>query len=140
MKIPFTILNGSLLALLFAAAADAQRPGRVRRPAAGRNDAVLTRLLAKYDADGSGSIERKEYPRGDTAFANLDRDRNGRIDRADLAVRNRSRPARPTVEAPKVGDAAPDFELPFAGDDERTQKLSDLAGDKPVALIFGSYT
>jgi hypothetical protein len=41
--------------------------------------------------------------------------------------------------APKAGDLAPDFELrdvkggnPF--------RLSDFRGEKPVALIFGSYT
>lgn len=43
------------------------------------------------------------------------------------------------TKAPAVGDAAPDFELPLMGSDERV-RLSSFRGDKPVALIFGSYT
>jgi peroxiredoxin len=42
---------------------------------------------------------------------------------------------------PKVeeGDLAPDFELPrLDGDD--TVHLGSLLGERPVALIFGSYT
>ena len=38
----------------------------------------------------------------------------------------------------KVDDAAPDFALP--GSDGNTYKLSSFKGDKPVALVFGSYT
>ncbi len=41
--------------------------------------------------------------------------------------------------APKVGDAAPDFELSDVHG-EHTVRLSDFRGKKPVALIFGSYT
>ena len=42
------------------------------------------------------------------------------------------------VDAPKVGDLAPDFDLPAAHGDGRA-RLSSLRG-KPVALIFGSFT
>lgn len=42
------------------------------------------------------------------------------------------------VDAPKVGDLAPDFELPAARGDGRA-KLSSLRG-RPVVLIFGSFT
>ena len=42
------------------------------------------------------------------------------------------------VNAPKVGDLAPDFELPAARGNGRA-RLSALRG-KPVALIFGSFT
>ena len=41
--------------------------------------------------------------------------------------------------APKVGEEAPDFELPVLHGDGETVRLSDLRG-KPVALVFGSYT
>jgi hypothetical protein len=41
--------------------------------------------------------------------------------------------------APRVGDEAPDFELPVLHGDGATVRLSELRG-KPVALIFGSYT
>ena len=41
--------------------------------------------------------------------------------------------------APKVGDLAPDFVL--EDPDGRVQvRLSDFRGERPVALVFGSYT
>ena len=41
--------------------------------------------------------------------------------------------------APKPGDIAPDFELRDASG-ENPINLSDFQGQKPVALIFGSFT
>lgn len=41
--------------------------------------------------------------------------------------------------APRVGEPAPDFELQTA-DGQRTVKLSDFRGRRPVVLIFGSST
>ncbi|MBI4186680.1 MAG: hypothetical protein HY530_04125 [Chloroflexi bacterium] len=41
--------------------------------------------------------------------------------------------------APKVGDIAPDFELCDANG-ENPFCLSSFRGQKPVTLIFGSYT
>jgi hypothetical protein len=41
--------------------------------------------------------------------------------------------------APKAGDIAPDFELRDAGG-ENPVRLSQFQGQKPVALIFGSFT
>lgn len=43
------------------------------------------------------------------------------------------------LEAPKVGDLAPDFELQDPSG-EKVVRLSDFRGKRPVALIFGSYT
>ena len=41
--------------------------------------------------------------------------------------------------APKAGDLAPDFKLyDISGEDSVT--LSDFRGEKPVVLLFGSYT
>ncbi|MBI3668108.1 MAG: hypothetical protein HY236_18065 [Acidobacteria bacterium] len=37
------------------------------------------------------------------------------------------------------GDAAPDFEL-FTADKSSTVRLSSFRGQKPVVLVFGSYT
>ena len=37
------------------------------------------------------------------------------------------------------GDLAPDFELPLLGRDG-TARLSSLVEERPVALVFGSYT
>lgn len=42
------------------------------------------------------------------------------------------------VDAPKIGDIAPDFELPAARGDGRV-RLSAMRG-RPVAIIFGSFT
>jgi len=41
--------------------------------------------------------------------------------------------------APKQGEPAPDFELRDV-DGEHCVRLSDFQGEKPVALVFGSFT
>jgi hypothetical protein len=43
------------------------------------------------------------------------------------------------LKAPKVGNPAPDFEL-YDINGENPIRLSDFKGEKPVALIFGSFT
>ena len=43
------------------------------------------------------------------------------------------------ARAPKVGDPAPDFDLRDT-DGVTSVRLSDFQGEKPVALIFGSFT
>jgi len=43
------------------------------------------------------------------------------------------------ASAPEVGDIAPDFELQDVNG-ENPFRLSGMRGQKPVALIFGSYT
>jgi hypothetical protein len=43
------------------------------------------------------------------------------------------------VHAPKAGDVAPDFELRDV-DGQNPVRLSDFRGQKPVALLFGSFT
>jgi len=52
--------------------------------------------------------------------------------RAEYAARERN--------APKVGERAPDFDLPRLDDRQSRARLSDECGIRPVALIFGSYT
>jgi hypothetical protein len=42
-------------------------------------------------------------------------------------------------QAPKVGGTAPDFTL-FDMRGENSIRLSEFQGEKPVALIFGSFT
>ena len=46
---------------------------------------------------------------------------------------------RADPQAPKVADVAPDFELRDVKG-ENPVRLSDFQGEKPVALVFGSYT
>ena len=41
--------------------------------------------------------------------------------------------------APRAGDLAPDFELRDV-DGEQSVRLSDFQDQKPVALVFGSFT
>ena len=41
--------------------------------------------------------------------------------------------------APRVGEIAPDFEL-FDSDGLQAVRLSSLRGQRPVALVFGSFT
>jgi hypothetical protein len=43
------------------------------------------------------------------------------------------------VNAPRVGDTAPDFELRDA-QGQNPVRLSDFCQKKPVALVFGSFT
>ena len=43
------------------------------------------------------------------------------------------------LQAPKVGDLAPDFALTDSRGEESIT-LSDFRGKKPVALVFGSFT
>jgi peroxiredoxin len=41
--------------------------------------------------------------------------------------------------SPKVGETAPDFELSDV-DGKNPVRLSSFRGERPVALVFGSYT
>ncbi|MBG7609444.1 MAG: hypothetical protein IZT55_01120 [Anaerolineae bacterium] len=43
------------------------------------------------------------------------------------------------AHAPRVNQLAPDFEL-FDSNGKNPTRLSDLIGNQPVALIFGSFT
>lgn len=47
--------------------------------------------------------------------------------------------ARREERAPKVGEEAPEFDLPVLHGEGARVRLSERRG-KPVALIFGSYT
>ena len=46
---------------------------------------------------------------------------------------------RHDASAPKVGDLAPDFEL-GASQGDTSVRLSSFRGERPVALLFGSFT
>lgn len=101
---------------------------------------MLPRMLDRLDADGDGDVQVKEIL---GLFAKLDLDRNGALEGDELGRRrgrgNRGG-RRGSGNAPKVGSAAPDFELPMLAEKKKAVKLSSFAGQKPVALIFGSYT
>jgi len=109
---------------------------------------AFQKLLQQYDKNGDKKIQRSEYLRTDAGFASLDRNRDGVLEAQDFetpaarprsgdVIRERNAPA---AKLPKVGDKAPDFELPMLGMKDTKVKLSSFAGKQPVALIFGSYT
>ena len=135
--------------------------GRGRSPRGGGSGSedVWKILAEKYDKDRNGEISKEEYTRGGEKFTQLDRNEDGKLNEADfLGGRNRGggrggRGRGPERDAgagarsgiPEEGADAPDFELAYASKDGtakngRKVKLSSFKGDKPVALVFGSYT
>lgn len=90
------------------------------------------------------AIERADL---ETSFARLDEDDDQLIE-FDLEQMNRMGGARSrgdrggrAMSGPAEGTPAPDFTLPLLDSaEEQTVTLSSFAGDRPVALIFGSYT
>ena len=137
------LLAALLLAACSGPAARSDAPADTPPPMdlAGEFDTTIAYLLSRHDADCDGVITRSEYDRGDTAFARLDRDGDGLVSAADWDVEGGRGPGsigrRP--QAPEEGAVAPDFTLaPPDGGEPVT--LSDHAGVRPVALIFGSYT
>jgi hypothetical protein len=125
-------------------------------------ETVWEYIVLKYDSDGDQRVTRKEYTRDDEHWNRLDTNADGLLDEAEFASQVRSgerrgpgergrrgdeRGAGP--EAPRAGEPAPDFELvvlPTPGETKRKPskaelvKLSSFRNDRPVALIFGSYT
>ena len=95
-------------------------------------------VAKKYDANGDDAVSLEEYTRGETAFKALDTNSDGVVNEDDWKGRSRKRHG--DDDAPSAGDAAPDFSLTEIKDPETTVTLSDFAGQKPVALLFGSCT
>lgn len=131
------VLRIALPALLVSLAtidtADAQRRNR-----GGRGNGDGWKFVSKkYDANKDGSVTSDEYTRGEEAFKALDVNSDGVLDEKDWQGRSRR---RSTAPAPGKGDAAPDFSLTKIEDPDSTMTLSDFAGKKPVALLFGSCT
>ena len=67
-------------------------------------------------------------------------DQRSGTDLSRRALRRRTSFREREKHAPVVGDAAPDFELPYLGETAKTVRLSDVLRKRPVALVFGSYT
>jgi hypothetical protein len=134
--------RASLAALLAAGCASA--PATKSPEFDERTLAVWEFVRAKYDADGDGVVTRSEYGRDDLAWFHLDADRDGRVTRADFAKSwdGVPRTADGTFVhgegGPAVGDPAPEIALPDV--DGRARTLAELRAERPVVLIFGSYT
>ena len=122
--------------------ADAQRPQRNGR-GGGRSADVFKFLSEKYDADEDGKITAEEYDRSEENFTRFDTNKDGVLTAADWSSksgRSRSKQPRGKSDAPAVGEQAPEFKLTEIVDETKEVQLSSFAGNKPVALIFGSCT
>ena len=86
----------------------------------------LARRLRSINVNRDLVCSREEL---DLLFTALDADKDG-----TLAA------GKEVVIPPGKGHVAPDFELVRADDESKKVKLSSFRGEKPVALIFGSYT
>ena len=117
--------------------ADAQRRNGGERGGRGSRGNGWTFVAKKYDANKDGSVSLSEYSRGEVAFKELDINSDGVLDEADWQGRSHRKPVE---AAPSEGDVAPDFSLTSIKDPASTITLSDFAGKKPVALLFGSCT
>jgi hypothetical protein len=114
-------------------------------------------LRTRYDADHDGRIERAEYPRSSEAFQRLDADGDGVVGASDFEPRWDGVPRIAAAEearvhgrwigfenfvhgegGPEVGDPAPPFRLTATSGEE--VELAAFRDEKPVALVFGSYT
>lgn len=98
---------------------------------------VFDFLAEKYDKNGDKKISPEEHDRGAELFASLDKDNDGFLTPKDWEVAA-PRAKKENLPAPTAGIMAPDFELTLVEDENKTMKLSSFAGEKPVALIFGS--
>lgn len=102
----------------------------------------------------TGALPPTEAGRRGGQSADLDRNRDGKVSLADLAIVHSlvdldgngelgasELDGRPSREGtPRAGEKAPDFELALAKEPETKVRLSSFAGKRPVALVFGSYT
>jgi len=121
-------------------------------------------IAGQMDTDHDGQITREEFRGPDEFFDRLDRNQDGMLTEADFSWPMKTPPPMPKVmrvamgppqdmlmrallrgelgspyEGPRVGQRAPLFTLPTQ-DGKRTIALADQLGDKPVVLIFGSFT
>ncbi|MEM9383079.1 MAG: hypothetical protein AAGB93_24230, partial [Planctomycetota bacterium] len=93
-------------------------------------------FLLSFDQDGDGDFDAHDL---EVTFADQDYDGDGVLEGKEMSGWVRT-VERPEDDPPAVGDAAPDFELTGAGDPGRVFRLSDAVRERPVALVFGSYT
>ena len=112
----------------FEAADVPRRPGTMRAMPPGMDP--YGALLEVADTDASGTLSKEEL----VVFFKARDDGDG----VWQMRRPQRRPAARPTGAPE-GRPAPDFTL-HDPDEENPVTLSAFAGDRPVALIFGSYT
>ncbi len=132
-KVYDTSGDGKLTADEFQCACEARKvdlPGMQRR----LRQSPWETLIAGADEDGDEALAPEELSK---LFAMGDAGADGVWTFQAPKRRGGAPRARPV--APREGEVAPDFTLSPPGGGEAVT-LSSFAGDKPVALIFGSYT
>jgi hypothetical protein len=128
-----------------AASALAQPAGRRQSaPGGPPGGAGFAERLKAMDADSDGKISKQEASgRLAQMFSRFDTNADGAIDESEVkAMRERfaaGGPGRAGGAGVVAGATAPDFTLKTV-DGQREVTLSSFDGEKPVALIFGSYT
>lgn len=128
----------------------------------GRSASPGAMLFSMADRDGNGHVTRKEFEAlfnsldsGKRGFLSLDDLKNGLQPPSRQPRGKRKRSGRPTPSmlvlalarqelgalepGPELNAKAPDFSLRIVNDLKRVT-LSKEVGDKPVVLIFGSFT
>ncbi len=100
-------------------------------------------LRTKYDRDNDARIAPEEYTRSSAAFARLDADGDGLVTAADFDPQWDGRPRiegpfQYGVGGPELGEPAPEFTL--ASLDGERLSLAALRAERPVVLVFGSFT
>lgn len=100
-------------------------------------------LAAQYDADHDGRITAPEYTRSHEGFRRLDADHDGAVTRLDFDARYDGVPRQEEAftwgeGGPEVGQPAPEFTLPTTSG--TSLSLASFRGQKPVVLVFGSFT
>ncbi len=116
--------NGDVLAVP-ALTAMAKQPNGNRMLLRAQMQATF---VGSFDDNGDGEVTVTELS---LTFARLDKDQNNTLEWSEMGL---------AVVLPQKGVVAPDFVLPYRDDVEKSATLSSFAGEKPVALIFGSYT
>lgn len=119
------------------------------------------------DGDGDGRVEKAEVQQSMGSWTNdwplfllsFDQDGDGDFDKTDLAMTFRDQDYngdgvlagaemsgwQTTMqygegEPPQVGELAPTFSLPYADDPSKSFQSDSSERDRPLVLVFGSYT
>ncbi len=111
---------------------------KVSRGTSGAASRMRGRMVVRVlDGDRDGKIRVEDL---NSLFSKLDRNSDKILQKSEIPARRGGRGSRQRTRLPRVGDVAPDFNLPTLADRSKTVKLSSFAGKMPVALLFGSYT
>jgi hypothetical protein len=132
----FITLCSGLLAV-YGQETQQRSPARSQQP--GVN--MIRLLMRLIDLDSDGKLSGGEYMK---FFVDADQNKDGSVTQEEMMEsmnkrRQEMRGQSQEAGGPNVGQEAPDFTLRTL-DGDRTVKLSDFRGKKPVVLVFGSYT